>query len=461
MTSLIQLKQTTLLFLVALGLACFGFLPRVQAVVPPPDGCYPNFTTAEGCDALSLLTSGAGNTAIGWRSLFSNADGSFNTALGGGALALNNGDSNTAVGAAALLLNTSGTENTATGTDALVFNNTGTFNTADGAFDLFMNTTGASNTAVGSSVLSNNHIAARNTAVGSNALRSNDSTGNGLADDNTGVGVSALASNTDGFLNTAVGADSLNSSATGNDNTAIGWSALTDLNSGGDNTAIGWQAGANLNAGENGNIYIGSGAYGIAGENGVIRIGGNLSGSQACYIRGIAGVNIPGGATVYIDPVTGRLGDSNVSSARYKEDIKPMDKASESILALNPVTFHFKKKFDPKGTPQFGLVAEEVAKVNPDLVRLDRDGEPISVRYEAVNAMLLNEFLKEHRKVTEQEATIAQLKSDLRATAMRQQKEIEALTAELKKVSAELVAESPSRSGPELNRLARQVVKIP
>src|SRR5215472_10544962 len=129
----------------------------------------------------------------------------------------------------------------------------------------------------------------------------------------------------------------------------------------------------------------------------------------------------------------GRLGTAP-SSARYKDEIKPMDAASEVILALKPVTFRYKKEVDAERTPQFGLVAEQVEKVNPDLVARDPDGKVFTVRYEAVNAMLLNEFLKEHRKVEEEHRTV----HDLKRTVAFQQKQIEALTAGLQKVSARL-----------------------
>ena len=150
--------------------------PMPTATPTPPaiaDGCFPNFTTAEGCNALSLLTTGAGNTALGWYSLFSDTTGSFNTGVGGGALALNNADSNTAVGAAALLLNTNGTQNTAVGTDALVFNDSGGSNTATGYFALMNNTTGGSNTAIGWEALTANIGGSTNTAVGNQALQNN------------------------------------------------------------------------------------------------------------------------------------------------------------------------------------------------------------------------------------------------------------------------------------------------
>jgi Chaperone of endosialidase len=137
----------------------------------------------------------------------------------------------------------------------------------------------------------------------------------------------------------------------------------------------------------------------------------------------------------------GQLGTAS-SSARFKKEIKPMDKASEAILALKPVTFHYKS--DKTGTLQFGLIAEEVAKVNPDLAVHDENGEIYTVRYEAVNAMLLNEFLKEHRKVEEQEKTIAQLKENFQCRLAEQQKQIEGITAGLQKVSAQLEASKPA-----------------
>jgi trimeric autotransporter adhesin len=150
---------------------------------------------------------------------------------------------------------------------------------------------------------------------------------------------------------------------------------------------------------------------------------------------------------------SGQLGVAP-SSARFKEAIKPMDKASEAILALKPVTFRYKHELDPDGIPQFGLVAEQVEKVNPDLVARDAKGEPYTVRYEAVNAMLLNEFLKEHRKNEEQEATITALKSSAakqETTIAQQQKEIKALAAsqkeqalQIQKVSAQLQVSKPA-----------------
>jgi uncharacterized coiled-coil protein SlyX len=218
-------------------------------------------------------------------------------------------------------------------------------------------------------------------------------------------------------------------------NTALGESAGLNLNTGSNNIAIGISAGMNLTTGSN-NIYIGN--AGVASESKRIRIGTRGAHSNT-FIAGISGVTVPNGVGVIVNP-QGHLG-TIVSSERFKEGIKPMDKASEAILALKPVTFRYKEELDPEGIPQFGLVAEQVEKVNPNLVARDDDGKPYSVRYEAVNAMLLNEFLKEHRTVQEQEATIVQLKSAVakqEATAAQQQKQIEVLTAGLQKVSAQL-----------------------
>jgi len=340
-----------------LAIGCFAVLPKAQAVSPAPDGCYPGFTTAEGCNALNSLTTGAGNTGLGWRSLFLDTTGNFNTGLGGGTLVLNNADSNTAVGAAALLLNTSGTQNTAVGTDALVFNDSGGFNSAVGAF--------------------------------------------------------ALYNNTEGEFNTAVGAD-----------------ALIFNTSGSDNIALGEGAGSSLTTGDN-NIDIG--APGSAGESGTIHIGTNFQ--TVAYIAGISGATVPTGVAVIVDS-NGHLG-TTTSSERFKDEIKPMENASEAILALKPVTFRYKQELDPDGIPQFGLVAEQVEKVNPDLVARDEQGKPYTVRYDAVNAMLLNEFLKEHRKVEE-------LTKQFRAANAQHQKQIDALTAGLQKVSAQLEASKPA-----------------
>jgi len=200
-------------------------------------------------------------------------------------------------------------------------------------------------------------------------------------------------------------------------------------------------AGANLNTGSN-NIDIGN--AGLAGESSTIRIGTQGT-HTTTYVAGIHGATATNGLAVFVD-MNGKLG-TVTSSARFKDHIKPMDNASESIFALKPVRFRYKNHIDAKATRRFGLVAEEVEAINPDLVVRDKEGKPYSVRYEQVNAMLLNEFLKEHRKNEEQEATITQLKStDAKQEAIiaRQQKQIEALTAGLQKVSAQIEASKPA-----------------
>src|SRR6266436_6449746 len=390
------------LFLIPLVLAAFLLSPMAQAQLsPPPDGGYAGDNTAEGTDALFSLTTGTENTAIGFDALNSNTTGDSNTATGSIALSSNTtGVRNTANGFVALNSNTTGERNTATGRAALTFNTTGNNNTADGHDALFSNTT-----------------AIRNTATGS----------------------FALFSNTTGPNNTALGYFALFSNTTGNSNTASGYDALLNNTTGIGNIALGNFAGSNLTTGSN-NIDVGN--VGVAGEANTICIG-TIGTETATYIAGIIGRTAPMGTPVFVN-ANGQLG-TPTSSARFKDRIKPMDKASEAILALKPVTFRYKKELDPKGVPQFGLVAEQVEKVNPDLVVRDANGKVYSVRYEAVNAMLLNEFLKEHRKVEDQErrlhqqeTTLAQQQKEFASTIAQQQKQIEALTTGLQKVSAQL-----------------------
>src|SRR5580765_2423894 len=384
---------------ITLGWLAVQFAPNGLGVLPPPDGGYPNFTTAEGDHALQALTLGLGNTAIGTFSLFSVTTGNFNTAVGAGSLDLNTADSNTATGAAALLFNTTGTLNTANGTAALEFNDTGRHNTAVGAFALFSNTEGSNNTANGAAALQNN-TSDENTAFGAGALLSNT-----FGIGNTAVGAAALLSNTGASVDTPHGGP-------GSANTAVGVSALSSNTEGAFNTAVG--ANALANSLGLGNIALGSGAgSNVTTASGVIAIGiAGVNVDNSCFIGQIYSNAQP---IVGTDPdsVTinsnGRLGRGNVSSRRYKHDIKPMDTASETLYALKPVSFRYNKEYDATQTLAFGLIAEEVAEVYPDLVGCNPKGEPESVRYDQVNAMLLNEFLKEHRKVEEQEATIAKV----------------------------------------------------
>jgi hypothetical protein len=249
---------------------------------------------------------------------------------------------------------------------------------------------------------------------------------------NTPYGCHALEGNTTGARNTAIGFYALGDNAMGNNNTAIGFVALYG-STGSGNIALGHRAGVYHMAG-NDNIYIGN--TGMQSEAGQIRIG--TAGSQTgTYIAGIRNAAVTGMPVVV--GMGGKLGVT-MSSAQFKEAIKPMDKASEAILALKPVTFHYKKEIDPEGIPQFGLVAEEVDKVNHDLVVRDAEGKVYTVRYEAVNAMLLNEFLKEHRKVEEQEKTIVELKSGMTALAAA----VKEQAAQIQKVSAQLEVSKPA-----------------
>jgi uncharacterized coiled-coil protein SlyX len=477
---------------VAFALICFALSPAAHAVVPPPDGGYPNFITAEGTNALQNLTTGAANTGVGWYALFSAGAGSNNTGVGAGALALNTADNNTAVGLAAMFLNTTGHDNVANGTGALVYNDSGADNAAVGAFALYKNIDGSFNTAVGSGALFDNVTGADNTAIGDAALSFNDVTGTGLANGNTAVGSVALTFNTDGDRNTAVGALALFDNTTGPANTATGYQALHNNTEGSANTAIGVNALFGNTTGDSNtavgvvalsnNTGSGSTALGYSAGNNVFTannvtcIGANVSGadvSNTTWIANVYGVTTQSGTTApVIVSNTGQLG-TLASSERFKKDIATMEKASEIILSLRPVTFHYKT--DTQGTPQFGLIAEEVAKVNPALVLPDKEGKPYTVRYEAVNAMLLNEFLKEHKTVqeqgatittlkataAEQEATITQLKQGFQSKFAQQQKQIEALTAGLQKVSAQLAAASPSRGGLEASKPAPQMVKNP
>ena len=340
-------------------LSSLWLLPQLQAVVPAPDGGYPNGNTAEGQNALFSLTTGGYNTAVGYLSLRNNTAAAFNTAVGAGAL----------------LLNSTAQENTATGAAALLLN------------------TGAGNSAFGALALLNNADGDANSAFGGETLEANTT---GI--DNTAMGWRALFENTTGINNTAIGRYALLENIVGNNNVAVGMNA-------------------GLAATGSNNVYIGADIEGSVGE------------SNACYIASIFMQTSVSGVPVLIN-ADNKLG-TGTSSKRFKEGIKPMDKDSEALYALKPVSFHYKKEIDPAGISQLGLVAEDVEKVNRDLVVHDKEGKPYSVRYEQVNAMLLNEFLKEHRKVE-------QLTKEFESKVTQQQKQIEALTAGLQKVSAQL-----------------------
>ena len=262
----------------------------------------------------------------------------------------------------------------------MLANTTGFKNIAIGVSALRNNGTGHDNIAIGQDSCSQSQGGQFNTAVGSNPLVFNS------ADYNTATGAFALSSNHAGANNTATGAGALESNTGGMDNTADGLNALSN-NTGNDNTALGFGAGAAATTGSN-DVYIGASMVGVAGE------------SNACYIASIFGQSVPHRRRGRVRRRPWEAG-TTVSSRRFKHDIKPMDNASETILALKPMTFHYKN--DPKGTPQYGLIAEEVAEVNPNLVVRDKNGQILSVHYDKVWNMMLNEFLKEHKRFEEQQ----------------------------------------------------------
>jgi len=424
------MKIRKIIFTTALSaLVCFGLCQQVQSATDTPDpGSLPTSNTADGQGALGSLTTGLYNSAFGFLSVLSLSDANFDTGVGAGALLVDNGGSNTAVGAGALFSNTTGSDNTAVG-----------------AFALFNSTTAGLNVAVGDSAL-----------VSFNGTTAFDG------------------------ANTALGSIALSAETSGEENVAVGRRALESLVSGSNNVAVGWRAGDNYTGGETNNICIGSGTGGTAGESNAIRIGDNstsggidvvnnstlanvvtigpglstqgitiltllgfgsvsignglqtTAGASTCFIGGIFNQTpVAGSHGVVVGP-NNQLADATLSSRRFKKDIAPIDKISEGILALRPVTFHWKT--DNTNEPEFGLVAEEVAEVNLNWITRNPQGEISGVRYETIPILLLNEFLKEHKKVEEQQANIAELKS----TVAQQQKGMEVLTAQLKEQAAQI-----------------------
>jgi len=427
-------------------LACHGLSPVARGT--PPD----KTNTSLGKDALSSLTTGTNNTGLGYQALKTDTTGSFNAATGSQALLSNTtGSSNTANGIQALMNNTADA-NTADGFQALQSNTTGGTiagtgdflevgaNTAVGALALGQNTTAGANTAVGYQALGSmtigfgSNLGGYSTAVGFKALASADtSTGGGYFND--AFGYEALAKTTTGFYNVGTGAGALFNNTAGFGNAALGFEALFS-STGGGNTALGYFAGLNATTGD-GNVYIGANMRGSAGE------------SNHTYIANIYTTSVSGGGTdtVTVNLSTGLLGHLS-SSRRYKEDIQPMDNASQALFALKPVTYRYKKAIDQSQSLDYGLIAEEVAQVDPNLAVRDGKGQIESVRYNAINAMLLNEFLKEHRKVEEQngklekqarkiqeeETTITQLKKEMETVIAR----IRDQDAKIQKVSAQI-----------------------
>jgi hypothetical protein len=431
MNELIQLKTITLSFLIAFLLSCVAISPKVQALAPPPDGGYAGANTAEGDGALNSVIpqargSGANNTALGYHTLFSDTSGSFNTATGSVALANNNGSNNTANGYQALADNTNGSYNTATGSQALT-NNTASFNSAFGGLALFSNISGSqnsavgwgalreniygfANTAVGYNALTNNlgtfpppdpNIGSRNTAVGSEALYNNTNGhhntaigssalfSNTTSIDNVALGSDALYSNMDGDANTAIGVSGLLHNTTGIENTAIGPGALSTNTTGNSNIALGYAAGLHTT----GSFNIDIGNEGVAGESNTIRIGTEGL-HTVTLIAGIWGTPIVGGATVVVNG-NGQLGVAAIASSL-------------------------------PGSHSTRRLRQEM------------------LRYEAMNMKLESNFLKEHRKVEEQQATITELKKEMKAILAR----VNEQESRIQKVSAEL----------ELRKAAPQMV---
>ena len=441
-------------FTVAMTLCWFVLSPPLKAQCP--SACGSSGNTAVGINALDSVTTAINNTALGTGALTDDTTGSFNVAVGNGALQRNTtGQQNMAIGAEALANNMTTSFNMAIGFRAL-FMNTGSRNSGVGAAALRNNTTASDNTAIGSTAMRENTTGEFNTVIGAGALQENTTTSFNVA-----VGDGALSSfngtsGTDG-ANTALGSVALADLTSGQENVAVGRRALEFLTEGSNNVVMGWRAADGLTTGS-GNTFIGDQAGKNEGPDvdNVICLG-TLGDTQAagqvtpsrCYIGHIVGVSTGGPAPsvpVIIDQ-DGQLG-TVVSSREFKKHIKPIDHASEAILKLKPVTFHYKNR-DVKNdlTAQFGLIAEDVEQVNRDLVVYGKDGKLWTVRYEAVNVMLLNEFLKEHKKVEEQQASIA----DLKSTVALQQKEMQVLTAQLKeqaaqiqKVSAQLEASKPA-----------------
>src|SRR6478752_3264546 len=374
------------LFIITFVLTSLASLTHVKAQT--------NTFYGEGAGANN---SGGRNSGVGYLALFSNTTGQWNTATG----------------ANALLHNSTGQWNTASGYRALASNTNGNNNTASGIFALEDNISGDNNTAIGEVALADNTTGSQNTASGIAALRSN-TTGNY----NMANGYQALFNNTTGGFNTGDGVLALNNNTIGNFNTATGLGALLANTTGSNNVAVGLTAGSALTTGS-GNVCIGAGVNGVAGESNTTRI-------RNVY------TTVANGRAVYVN-ADNKIGTLS-SSRRFKHDIQPMDKSSETLFALKPVTFRYKKDADPSQALSFGLIAEDVAQVSPELITRDEEGKPQTVRYEAVNAMLLNEFLKEHNKNEVQAKTIAELKS----TIAQQQRAIEQLATQMQKVSAQV-----------------------
>jgi hypothetical protein len=346
--------------------------------------------------------SGTQNTFVGDRAGNFTTTGFSNTGVGVQALQnVTSGGNNTAVGLEALFFNTTGSNNNAFGVGSLQSNTGGQGNVAVGSYSLLFNTTGGDNTGLGTQVLSNNTTGNFNSALGYNALNFNQTGSN-----NTALGRSSLFGNVDGEYNTAVGYLALLGNVSGSSNTAVGERALQSATQGG-NTAVGFAAGSQLQTGIY-NIYIGD--AGVATESNTTRIG-HPGISTAAFLSGVRGAatGVADAIPVVIDSA-GQLGTIS-SSVRFKEQIEDMGEASEGLLKLRPVTFRWRGKAD--APRQFGLIAEEVEKVVPELVVHAKDGQAETVLYSELPAMLVNELQKQERRIEEQASEIRELQSRL------------------------------------------------
>jgi hypothetical protein len=441
---------------IPLVLVCFGLAPMAQAVGPDTDGAIPGsnngegigvlvsrtsgiWNTGTGFEALNHLTAGNQNTATGFRALNSDISGGYNTATGVFSLFSNTGGFfNSATGAYSLANNTIGSDNTANGYGAL-YRNTADGNTATGFAALYHNTTGVSNNAIGRQAATSITTGSFNQAIGVNALLRNDvGSGNIAIGDDAGTNITGDSNVTvgNGAFGTGTGI------TTGNNNAVLGNGAGLGVTIGSNNVLLGQGAGSDIHT-TSGNVYIGAGVNppGPAFEVNTIRImdsSAQVAGTNSqVFIGGIFGATIGAANALVGVNANGQLGTA-ASSARYKKDIESMGESSEVIFSLRPVSFHYKG--DETNLPCFGLIAEEVAKVNRDLILLDKEGKPLTVRYEQINAMLLNEFLKEHKKVEAQQASISQLKSEMQ-TMVAQLKE---QAAQIQKVSAQVEVNKPA-----------------
>lgn len=407
-------------FTLSMLLLLTGICPGWAGAPPNPTKSDSNRNTAGGTEVL-INNKGIFNTGFGYRVLYNNKTGEANTANGLSALEKNTigsfnmangyqalmnnttGSYNTAIGNLSLNNNTTGFQNTATGSDALFSNTTGSYNTANGIISLHRNTTGQSNSAFGYSALFANTVGSWNTAIGGGALYFNTK-----GNDNAASGAGALYSNTTGSNNTANGINSLHSNTVGMGNSAFGRLSLSNLIQGNENLALGLEAGSVLKKGSK-NLYISN--SGDFSESSTIRIG---SSHTRTFIAGIRArkTGAANAVPVVIDS-NGQLGTIN-SSARFKKDIKDMADASHKLLQLRPVTYRYKEADDNGSNPiEYGLIAEDVAQVYPDLVAYGADGKIETVQYHKLTPMLLNELQRTNRLLQADDLKIQQLTQEI------------------------------------------------